>query len=275
MQKLDSFTLKQLELTAPGYCRQDAASLYEKLQQGLIFGSFGRSEREKIWENVLSVSKDRLIPSFQTFFDDVKYLKGPAECIKRLAGYGTDRTAPATLKRNFTDVGQNTGTCIFQVSETDFEIRQGSGADRLEIGYRTLWLYAMRNCLEMPAKGRKRGSRDRLAKSVYEEDETVLHSFAYLAHRLGFRSREIQALIELSADREIARNALLKARNPERYSYSAQEFDTHVEKIVALFNAISEASSRVSRAPKSIDSRFLNELPNRSGLPQLYHYVDD
>jgi hypothetical protein len=274
MQKLDSFTVKELELTAPGYCRQDAARLYRKLQQGRIFKFFGSSEREKIWINVLAVSTERLIPSLQTFFDDVKYLQRPAECIKRLTGHGASGSSLASLKYRFTDVGQHPNDCIFQVSETKFETRPGNHDDRREIGYRTVWICAMRNCLEISAKENKRG-KDRLAKNSYKEDETVDCRFGCLAYRVGFESSAIHDLIQRSADREIARSALLRARNPKYYSYSTENFNAYIDKIVDFFNAASEISGTSVQTTMDTKSQDDDELPNRSGLPKLHHHVKD
>ncbi|KAF2825068.1 hypothetical protein CC86DRAFT_246297, partial [Ophiobolus disseminans] len=241
MQRLDSFTVKKLQHTAPGYCVQDAARLYRELQQGRIFRHFQSSERESIWNNVLSVSTERLIPSLETFFDDVKYLQGPAECVKRLTGYGVGGTTLTSLKCRFTDVGQDTSSCIFQVSETKFETRLGSLADRREVGYRTVWLSAMRNYLGISTKENRRG-RDRLAKRAYKEDETVDCRFGCLAYRVGFESQEIHELIQRSADRDIARDALLRARNPKYFSYSTAQFRSYIDRIVQLFNEASEIS---------------------------------
>jgi hypothetical protein len=274
MQKLDSITVKELELTAPGYCINDAARLYRKLQQGRIFKSFGSSEREKIWINVLAVSKDRLIPSLQTFFDDIKYLQGPAECVKRLTGHEASGSTFASLRCRFTDVGQHPNHCIFQVSETQFETRPGNLDYRQEVGYRTVWISAMRNCLEISPKENKRG-RDRLAKNSYKEDEIVDCRFGRLAYRVGFESSKIYELTQRSADREIARSALLRARNPKYYAYSTAKFDTYVQKIVDLFNTASEILETSIETTIDTGDQDGDELPNRSGLPKLHHHVED
>lgn len=60
----------------------------------------------------------------------------------------------------------------------------------------------------------KKKKRDLLAKAeVKRADEEVLFELAALADQVGFESPEIQALKQRSSDREIARNALLKAGN--------------------------------------------------------------
>lgn len=50
-------------------------------------------------------------------------------------------------------------------------------------------------------------------------DERVIYEMAELAHRLGFKSPEIDALIGGSPDHQIARAALLQARKPSRFRY--------------------------------------------------------
>jgi hypothetical protein len=84
MKKLDRHTVQAVELTAPGACRQDADHLYSELREGRIFGAFTEQEREAVWRQLLAVSTDRLIPSLSTFFEDVKYLRGPAASVKQL-----------------------------------------------------------------------------------------------------------------------------------------------------------------------------------------------
>lgn len=48
-------------------------------------------------------------------------------------------------------------------------------------------------------------------------DERVIYEMAELAHQLGFKSREIDALIGSSPDHQIARAALLQARKPSQF----------------------------------------------------------
>jgi hypothetical protein len=75
----------------------------------------------------------------------------------------------------------------------------------------------MRHYREMPTEPKKK-KKDLLAKAgVGTADEKVLSKLAAFADRLGFKSNEIRALKKRSLDREIAYNALLKARKPDRY----------------------------------------------------------
>ena len=87
----------------------------------------------------------------------------------------------------------------------------------------------------MPTDAKKK-KKDLLAKAGVERaDEEVLSKFAALADRLGFKSPEIRALNQRLSDREIARNALLKARKPDRYHYDGNILEANVAQIVRLF----------------------------------------
>ena len=60
-------------------------------------------------------------------------------------------------------------------------MRSGAAADRLDWGYRQLWLFAMSHYREMPTEARKK-KKDLLAKAGVEKaDEQVLSEFATLA----------------------------------------------------------------------------------------------
>jgi hypothetical protein len=179
MRRVDRVTVKALELTAPGACRTDMRALYEQVRSGQIFGAFNEQDREVAWRGVLSVSTDRLIPSLYSFFEDVNYLQGPANCIRRLIELSPRDTLSSALENCFTDVDQS--QCKIQKSESTFEFRAGSPADRLDFGRRQIWMSAMRNYLEIPAECKRR-KKDLLAKPSGKRNASVLFEFAHLAY---------------------------------------------------------------------------------------------
>lgn len=88
----------------------------------------------------------------------------------------------------------------------------------------------------MPTSPKKDTKKNRLAKAgTAKPDEAVQSDFAALAVQLSFQSDQISALEERSSDREIAREALLNARKPDRYEYNEQTLESHIEQIVRLF----------------------------------------
>jgi hypothetical protein len=263
MKKLDIETVKAVELTAPGACEQDAIMLSRNLTKGCIFKAFDERERAHIKANILALSADRLIPSLHTFFEDINFMQGPAECVKRLVS--------RSLKNYFTDVNQDSQSCKFQVSASKFETRSGTPADRLDLGYRQTWIMAMREYRAIPSRGRK-ATGDRLAKAVTSTNEKTLCEFGALTYRLGFESDQIRDLVQRSPDHEIARSALLKARNQNEYRYDSTAFDRYVETMVEFFNTASEVPESASLTK---DQDYSDELPKRCGLPILQHHEAD
>ncbi|KIW30935.1 uncharacterized protein PV07_02626 [Cladophialophora immunda] len=196
MQKVDENSVKELEGTAPGACKADARDLYRKLKAGKIFGTFNDQDREKIWAEVCRRTKDRLVPSFFTFFEDLNWLKGPADCVKRLIPISPGDTILYVLEQHvFTGINQRTGQCLIQKTDHTFVSKPGTEADQMNLGVLQLFLIAMRNHLSMPAEPKK---KNLLAKPrPMKADPEVLHEFAAHAHKLGFESDEIRELTEL------------------------------------------------------------------------------
>ena len=269
MHKLDSITIKAIELTAPGACSRDAAILYNKLKKGQIFGAFNEQEREEIWGRVLAVSQGRLIPSLFSFFKDLNYLQGPAECMKRLVVLRNNESLSHALKHRVFNVESGKNSYIVQQSHLKFITRPGNIADQVDIGYRQLWMCAMRDYLEISPQKEK---KDVLAKATITEDETILCRFGALAFQLGFDTNQIRVLLQRSPDREIARNALLKARNKPRWRYDAAAFERYVEEIVGLFDTAIEASGT---EPNTTINGYSSKPPNRCGIPRIQDHNHD
>ncbi|CAN9192860.1 unnamed protein product [Alternaria alternata] len=265
MLKVDRHTVEVLQHTAPGACARDKTKLYKMIQKGLIFPAFTLSEREAIWQEVLAVSASSLIPSLSTFFADLNYLHGPAECIKKLVDPRDKKAKPRTLRDHFTDVGQNTETCLIQVSDSGFVSIPGDTADRLDLGYRQVWLCAMRHYPGIPPK-RKQAVTGRLADAAVSDDQTALSELGTLAHRLGFKSNQIRDLVEQPVDRAIARSALLRARDPELFRYNDADFERHVDAIVGFFGTATPITAEHAEATPRIS--YSDRPPHRCGKPR-------
>jgi Protein of unknown function (DUF3723) len=271
MRKVDRPTVKALELTAPGACRADFEALYGKLRKGQIFGAFDEQGREDIWGRVLSASTDRLIPSLFGFFEDLNYLKNVADCMKRLFPLPPRGTVSSALEDAFKDANHRAGQCVMQESESTCVFRPGSLADRVDLGRRQMWIYAMRNYPQVPAEPKK---KNLLAKPTNEKaDEIILCEGAILASRLGYESEKIHSIAQRSPDREIARSALFKARKPDRYKYSEAAFEDYVEQIVNLFSAAQPVTEEEARAAVEIDCS--DTSPKRSGIPHTQDHERD
>ncbi|KAJ5664290.1 hypothetical protein N7507_005021 [Penicillium longicatenatum] len=83
------------------------------------------------------------------------------------------------------------------------------------------------------------GYSERYKETGLFSQATSIFSMAKLAHKLGFRSPQINSILKESLDRAIAKDALLKARKVDRFSYNTNNFETLIERIVDYFNAAS------------------------------------
>ncbi|KAJ5646732.1 hypothetical protein N7490_003104 [Penicillium lividum] len=232
MLKVDPHTVETLQLLAPGVSSRDRTTVKGLVHSGEVFPEFTASERSLIWKRLRKT--EGIIPSLHTFFKNLWYLESCANCMKRLItpnkSFPTIRSA---MRAAFSPFDPDSGRFWIQISESEFREYARPQADHAELGYRQLWLYAMRHYPRLSKKQQKKG---RIAKPQRETvDDMILYDMAVLAKRLGFQSPEIEQLIQQSPDRQIARDALLKARRPDRYRYDEGEVETLISKVIDCF----------------------------------------
>lgn len=91
-------------------------------------------------------------------------------------------------------------------------------------------------CVIIQAYPKKPQKKDPAAKPNREvADQTILYDMAVLARKLGFKSPQIEQLIEQSPDRQIAQEALLRARRPDCYQYNEGEFECLIDRVTECF----------------------------------------
>ncbi|KAJ5142480.1 uncharacterized protein N7515_001267 [Penicillium bovifimosum] len=235
MKKIDQDTVEALQLLAPGKSRTDKKTARGLVLGGQAFGEFGDEERRSIWARLKDF--DVLVPSLYTFFEDFKYLESCAHCVKRLFGPSTSiwqSMSSMFVPQSDSEDGTGVEESLIQTSESTFRHQRATDVERLETGYWQIWLYAMRHYTLMPPDPKKED--DLLAKSARAKpDQRAIYEMAELARHLGFKSTEIEMLINSSPDHQIARSALLQARKPDRYRYDRQQFDLLINQIVGCF----------------------------------------
>jgi hypothetical protein len=274
MKKIDQDTVHALQLLAPGKSRTDEKTACGLVLSGHLFAEFSADERNAIWAKMKDF--DGLIPSLYTFFEDFKYLESCAHCLKRLLGPSprSVREAMSSIFDPDSESGENhreKGKCIIQTSESTFRRLHASETECFETGYQQLWLYAMRHYPLMPPD--PKNSDDLLAKpTCAKPDPRAIFDMAHLAHRLGFRSPEIDGLLNSSPDHQIARSALLQARKPSRFRYDDQHFDSLVRRIVDCFT---EAVPNQPGPPQDLLADSTVKAHARSGVPQTRTHIQD
>lgn len=266
MRQITQTTIKELQGKAPGASSTDRADLQIKLSSGGIFENFSVLQREEFWQRVCSASQQCLIPSLFTFFEDRKFLDDAAGCIRKVLDVNEKGTIISSLEEIFSDINQEEGKCVIQLSETDFGTIAGDSNRRLDLGIRQLWLAAFRNYLELPTGTQK---SDVLALSRTKSDETTLYELAHLALRLGFESDKLCEIIQTCPDRKIAEYALLSARKPGRFKF--HDLESCIQQIIAAFNT----ADRETTAEAMEVMREIDKPPNRHGRPHGIDYQYD
>ncbi|KAJ5766653.1 uncharacterized protein N7511_004269 [Penicillium nucicola] len=232
MFKIDLHTVEILQLLAPGVSSKDRTTVKGLVHSGEVFSNFTESERGSIWKRLKRT--EGIIPSLYTFFKDLWYLESCANCIKRLftpsRSFPTIRTA---MRAAFLSFDPTNAQFLIQTSEAGFRSYSHSQVDPAELGYRQIWLYAMRHYPKLSKKPQKKDSTAKPNRDVV--DPMILYEMAVLAKRLGFQSPQIEELIQQSPDRQIAQDALLRARRPDRYRYNREEIESLINKVTECF----------------------------------------
>ncbi|KAB8069052.1 hypothetical protein BDV29DRAFT_195186 [Aspergillus leporis] len=234
MLKIDVHTVGALQLLAPGVSNKDKKEAKGLVLSGAVFSNFTKSERVSIWKR-LKKKKD-IVPSLYSFFQNLWYLESCANCIKRLVvPTKTHSTVRSAVLNSFRRANVISAGCPIQTSETAYRRLSDSLINPAKLGYRQLWLYAMRH---YPKVAKEPEKDDPVAKASREKtDKTVLYDMAVLAQRLGFASPQITELVAQSLDHQIAEDALVKARKPDRYRYSSETRNTLINQIVDCFRS--------------------------------------
>ncbi|RHZ60740.1 DUF3723 domain-containing protein [Aspergillus thermomutatus] len=269
MKKIDPDTVDALQLLAPGKSRIDTKMARGLVLGGQAFADFSDEERRVIWKRLANF--DGLVPSLYTFFEDFKYLESCAHCVKRLFSSSSE-SVWKTMSSIFVPYsGSEVEERLIQTSESTFRREPATDAERLDMGYLQIWLYAMRHYPLMPPD--PKSDDDLLAKSSRAKaDKRAIYEMAELARRLGFWSPEIEAIIDGSPDREIARAALLQARKPNRFRYDKRQLDTLISRIVDCFSAA------VPDQPEIVHELLADSTVKpraRCGLPRMRTHKQD
>ena len=215
--------VEALATSAPGAIPSDRDAIYRKIFHSReVFRNFHREELPALWENVQRASRNGPIPSLETFFEDLKFIRGPLRCLRELVKIGPGQSLLKTLSSVFRS--RRAEECIIQVSDTEVEVCRSTELDPVDLGIRQLFMCAMRLC----------------AKPEAYDDPVVVGQIARLASAIGFTLPEIETLVRESSDSCIAESALCQARAPELYRYCQPSIEECKRKIVAIFRTAEE-----------------------------------
>lgn len=267
MRITDRPTVEELQLKSA----EDLAALEPSFRKGKLFHDIQRQQdRQSIWKNLQEVPG--LIPSMYSFFEDFKYVNPLAKILKRLFGKTKD-TVYQAMGQIFSGCNQKDDEYIVQQSERSFRSESGNLSDQFEFGYRQVWLYSWRHFTELIEECPRK--EDGQPTPVPQEpDEVLWYEFAVLANKLGFKSEQISRLMSPNPDREVARKALLKGRDPRYFKYGEADFERFQDQLVDMYRAAIHVPPTYIMPPLLINGPG-ESLKRRCGRVYQKAYEDD
>lgn len=229
-ERLDPLTLRTVRLRCPMYCHGDRKLLDPLVRRGAILGNFDATERQHIWQQMMAYPGR--IPSLAVCCKDFNHLEDVAGCVRALFQIPRGQTLHRVLDQSF--VSPRSAPPTTGTSDTlgipKLLLRR---EDRLDLAIRRLFLATMRDLQQLCPSRIKlecRGSRETDDASVRAK-----YRLAKTAQELGFRSSRIAETMTQSPDRVEARRSLLRARDPQHFTYDPAILDSVVEAMVTLY----------------------------------------
>lgn len=105
-----------------------------------IFSVFSGRDRADIWSRLERTQG--LVPFLTGLFKNNSYLQGLVDCIKSLTSLFSGET--------YCDLYQRADRAVIQVAESSFASCPANLAERVNLGYQQLFVYAIRHYLKMP-----------------------------------------------------------------------------------------------------------------------------
>lgn len=264
-ERLDHPTIKILEARCPALSKSDQKYLEPFVQRGEIFRHFCPSERDQMWRKLLNYRA--LIPSFHTFFENLKYLSAIADCLKQLVMPEYRQTVANAFEAAFC------GSLSDEHCETETSLEMISTVRRRRYrrAYREIVLHAMRELeLLRPGSTLLEDHEERIPSPA---SSLAFYQFAAHANRLGFRSALVTKILATDTDVAAARQALLGGRAHASTLYTEEELQPYLNEMAALFARFRGPPCSVQE-PEMLSSGPGERLYRRYGCPYTDAYME-
>lgn len=246
MGTLDHATVSFLQSRAPGHAQEDMDAVQNAFHKMQIFKSIPPGQtRQAIWRALQKTTT--LIPTLYTLFEDIKYLMAPSKILRQLFPK-TSKTVCQAMGGIFVG-SKSSNQIVIQESEDAFRRQSGLPKDRFDAGYRQIWLCSWRHWTELIPECPRKEDNEKTPQPQ-NPSQSRWFQLGSLATKLGFESPQISQIISEDPDLEIAREVLVKARDPEVFEYDVIAFEDYVRKISLMFK---------SAVPKSLSPMPLTE----------------
>jgi hypothetical protein len=163
----------------------------------LLFAAItNKNDRKSIWRSLTAIRG--LVPTLDSFFQDVKFLKPISKAMKHFLGepsqkYFLGSTIDTTLTECFSGENQTSGRLLLQQSDTKLTAVSGNASDQVKFGNLILWLFAARHWPQMIEECPRTEKGAAILRPL-KPNEATWHVFAVLALQLGYSSNRIREL---------------------------------------------------------------------------------
>ncbi|KAK8869113.1 hypothetical protein PGQ11_007691 [Apiospora arundinis] len=271
LQKVDTATVRKLQLRCPKYSKADADLLRYEMESREAFSKFDVRERGSIWGDLLEI--DYLIPSFFTLFEDLKYLESCAESMRSIIEEPKQCfPIKASLRANFPQPSGRPWQCEIETGQGIFALKEYPPEQQFGFVEKQLWLCCMRDYSRLPLPLQKK--QGLLAKAGREKaKEGTLLRFAKLAHRLGVRNKKIEALLLKSNGAQRLRAVMVEVLKPDRNR--CWDFINSVLKESDEILEATTTSHQRRQSASRLACPTATTLKCRCGYPKLEHHMID
>lgn len=200
---VDEATVKHLEGLAPARSREDHLLVRHLMESKKLFPLLSsNAERDTVLENLLSIAG--IVPSLFTFFENLKLLEPCAQVMRALLPFGQRKTIRQGLEGAW--FSSDRVRVDYSASNIQEHVKTTQDVERA-VGYRQLWLFALRNFTGMSnVTTRKTAAGD---KPVATAPSPILwQKFGQLALAFGFRTQAARDYSQQDANTMMASQIL-------------------------------------------------------------------
>jgi len=265
---LDYTTVRAIEALTPEFSQHDYELIKRGMQDGTLFPHVTDAASRVRIRNALLSTEGRIV-TIGTSADDTLYLEALVCALRRLMPPKSKDSIRTCLRNMYVPKGVSLPDIILETTKGDVRL-QGSEETRFICITVQLWLSAMRDFPELTGISPKKAAK---LEAGVRENEVFLYEFAKRAQRLGFASKEIDALISrdpyrLMTERvqeEVAPEIDNEVR--ERYSAHATRFSDSLREL----RKQTERRDVVSFSTNEVEQ----PIGHRSGRPRTLSHATD
>jgi len=268
---LDCTTVRAIAALTPQLSRHDRDVIKQRMGDGTLFRHIvDAALRARVRSALLSVN-GRIV-TLATFTEDTLYLEPLVCALRKLMPARSRDSTRMCMRKMYVPRGTPVTDIIVETTKGDVRV-QGSDETRFACILVQMWLNAARNFPELTGVAPKKDAKSGGCKTRVQENEVDLYEFAQHAHKLGFVSKQIEALMNQDPFRLMTERLQEKVAPNVDFSISKR----HSAFLTRISDSLRELRERTKRRHTVSFSTDDTEQPtgHRSGRPRTLSHMAD